>query len=271
MPLQAFIDDSGTHTNDSPVCVAAGYFGGAYYWKQFGLDWNRAVKNRGMDEFHANRFWSGGLGGKTLGEYASWTTEDCESFLDELLDIIGRYPIWPIGSAVVAADWNALTRDERCFLSGGVYLNGKHQTGGAPNKPYFAALLFAVQSVASYCDEGHVVDFIVDESETLNRYARNYFQEIKTSRYPRADKLGAIQPGDSKALPGLQAADLLAYLTLRLTRERPETGQEIDSDTPLGRAVKKTRNLKGDFALLGKLAFDRLLTDFRKDTATHWA
>jgi hypothetical protein len=29
MPLQAFIDDSGTHTNDSPVCVAAGYFGGA--------------------------------------------------------------------------------------------------------------------------------------------------------------------------------------------------------------------------------------------------
>jgi hypothetical protein len=57
-PVRAYIDDSGTHTNDSPVCVAAGYFGGAHYWKQFDLDWERAVKSRGLDEFHGNRFWS---------------------------------------------------------------------------------------------------------------------------------------------------------------------------------------------------------------------
>ena len=184
MPLQAFIDDSGTHTNDSPVCVAAGYFGGAHYWKQFNLDWERAVKRRGLDEFHANRFWAGGLTGKTVGEYAGWTREDCESFQEELLEIIGRYRIWPIGSAVVAADWNALPRDERCYLSGGVYKNGEYKKGGAPTKPYFAAFLFAVQSMAGYCDDGHVVDFVVDESKALNGYAQQYFQEMKGSRYP---------------------------------------------------------------------------------------
>lgn len=265
MSLQAFIDDSGTHTNHSPVCVAAGYFGGAHYWKQFDLDWERVVKNRGLAEFHASRFWAGGLGGKTVGAYAGWTKEDCESFLDELLRIIARYKIWPIGSAVVIADWNVLGADERAFLSGALFREGKYQKGGAPTKPYFMPFLFAVQGVARYCDAGHPVDFVVDESTALNGYARNYFQEIKISNFQHADKLGTIRSGDSKTLPGLQAADLLAYLTLRRTRERPEIGQEIDSDSPLGRAVKKARNLKGDFKLLGKLAFDRLLKEFRKD------
>jgi hypothetical protein len=94
MPLKAYLDDSGTHTNDSPVCVAAGYFGGAHYWKQFDLDWQKAVEDHGLTEFHASRFWSGGLGGKTKGDYASWSKNDCEEFLDELLTIIGRDKIW---------------------------------------------------------------------------------------------------------------------------------------------------------------------------------
>ena len=81
MPLQAYLDDSGTHKNDSPVCVAAGYFGGARYWKGFSLDWDRAVKKRGLEEFHASRFWSGGVGGQTTGEYAGWSKEDCDGFL----------------------------------------------------------------------------------------------------------------------------------------------------------------------------------------------
>jgi hypothetical protein len=72
--------------------------------------------------------------------------------------------------------------------------------------------------------------------------------------------------GDSKALPGLQAADLLAYLTLKLTRENPKTGQEIESDSPLGRAIGKARDRRRDFRLL-KVAFDRLLIGFRNDLA----
>ena|ERR1700675_2299995 len=127
MPLRAFIDDSGTHTNESPVCVAAGYFGGIHYWKQFDIDWERAIRKRGLFEFHANRFWAGGLGGKKVGEYAGWTKEDCDNLSNELLEIIGRYKIWPVGSAVVAEDWNALTLDERAHLTGASFRKGKYQ------------------------------------------------------------------------------------------------------------------------------------------------
>jgi hypothetical protein len=183
MPLLAYLDDSGTHTNDSPVCVAAGYFGGAHYWKRFNLDWERTVRSRGLAEFHASRFWSGGLGGKTVGVYAGWSKEDCETFLDELLAIIRRYPIWPVGSAVVLADWNALTLDERRHLTGGVYVGGEYRSGGAPTQLFFIAFLFAVQNIAAYCDEGHSVDFVMDESRTLGGYAREYFQRIRTRSY----------------------------------------------------------------------------------------
>src|SRR3979409_903538 len=107
MSLLAYLDDSGTHTNDSPVCVAAGYFGGAHYWKHFNLDWDSTIKNRGLTEFHASRFWSGGLGNKSFGEYAGWTKDDCETLLAELLNIIRRYRIWPVASAVISSDWNA--------------------------------------------------------------------------------------------------------------------------------------------------------------------
>ncbi len=265
MSLLAYLDDSGTHANKSPVCVAAGYYGGVHYWKRFNLDWDCAVKNRRLSEFHASRFWPA-MCSKPLGEYKGWSKDDCESFLTELLDIVRRYRIWPVGSAVVSSDWNALTVHERRYVTGAIYKGGEHKSGGAPNKPYFAAFLFAVQNIAAYCDDGHMVDFVVDESKALNNYSRDFFHRIKNSKFPHAGKLGTIQPADSRTQPGLQAADLLAYLTLKRTRQGPAINLEVDSDAPLGKAISKARSLQRDFKLLGRSAFDKLLKDFRKDT-----
>ena len=187
-----------------------------------------------------------------------------EEFLDELLDIISRYKIWPVTSAVVAEDWNALTFDERRYLSGVVFGQGKYRKGGAPTKPYFVAFLLAVQCVAAYCDAGHTVDLVMDGSDALNGYGEVYFQELRASHNRNAARLGTIQAGDSRILPGLQAADLLAYLTQRFCRKNPVPGQGLEDDTPLGRAVKKARDPK-DFKLFNGAAFDLLLAEFRKD------
>jgi hypothetical protein len=65
----------------------------------------------------------------------------------------------------------------------------------------------------------------------------------------------------------LQAADLLAYLTLNRTRDNPDLNLKVESDSPLGRAAAKARNLSRDFKLLGKIAFDRLLKGFRNEIA----
>jgi hypothetical protein len=115
------------------------------------------------------------------------------------------------------------------------------------------------------------VDIVLDENRALNGYAQEYFQRIKSSNFPHADKLGTIASGDSRTQPGLQAADLVAYLTLKLTRENPTIGQEVHSDTPLGRAVRKAHDVKGDFKLLGKVAFDLLLAELRRGNNNAWA
>jgi hypothetical protein len=52
-----------------------------------------------------------------------------------------------------------------------------------------------------HCDAGHTVNFVLDESKALNGYAQNYFREIKASKYPNAERLGTIQPGDSRYCP----------------------------------------------------------------------
>jgi hypothetical protein len=127
--------------------------------------------------------------------------------------------------------------------------------------------LFAVQNIAAYCGDGHIVNFVVDESRALDNYTTEFFQRIKKSKFPHADKLGTIQSADSRFQPGLQAADLLAYLTLKRTRQEPAINLEVACDSPLGKAISKTRNLQRDFKLLGRSAFDKLLKDFRKETA----
>jgi uncharacterized protein DUF3800 len=78
---------------------------------------------------------------------------------------------------------------------------------------------------------------------------------------------GNEQSVTSKTHPGLQAADLLAYLTFRRTRESPNINQEVENDSPLGRAIGKARDVRRDFKLLGEVAFDRLLMDFRHDAS----
>jgi hypothetical protein len=154
--------------------------------------------------------------------------------------------------------------NERRFLTGGSFLAGEYKDGGAPTKPYLAAFLFAIQNVSSYYNKGHFVDFVMGESKSLEGYAQRYFQKIKSSSFKRADRLGTLSPGDSKNQPGLQAADLLAYLVLRTTRDAPEINKEIDDDSPLGRAIGKVRDLKQDFKLFNKRAFDQVLATFRK-------
>jgi hypothetical protein len=69
-----------------------------------------------------------------------------------------------------------------------VFEQGKYKKEGAPKKPYFMAFLFAVQSVARQCDARYIVDFVVDESNTLNGYAQTYFQEIKSEQIFKCGK-----------------------------------------------------------------------------------
>jgi len=104
------------------------------YWKQFDLDWERAIRHRGLSEFHANRFWSRTPDGKTVGEYKDWSEEDCTTFLTELLDnhsTMSRLARWLCRCLIRLG---RMTFDERRHLTGGIYKSGRFKNGGAPSK-----------------------------------------------------------------------------------------------------------------------------------------
>jgi hypothetical protein len=78
--------------------------------------------------------------------------------------------------------------------------------------------------------------------------------DVKTSNFGHAQKLGTIESADSKFRPGLQVADLLAYLTLKRTRDNPAVNQEVEIESPLGQAIRNARDVNLDFKLLGRVA-----------------
>ncbi len=262
--LYAYLDDSGTHAA-SPICVLAGYFGGEIHWTKFDREWHKALEHNGLEEFHANRFWSY-VKGEQIPEYKGWDRQRASRFIGTLLRIITSHRVYPVGSAVVMSEWRALPTDERAVLTGAAYRDGKVSTPGAPKKTYYLPFATVIQVAARYCQQGLQMHFVFDQSDYLSGYALDYFNTIKSIQGQTTAKLGDIRFVDSKRNTPIQAADLLAYEVNRYMRERLAKGLSVklDPNSVLRRAIKKIRNLKRDFRLFDTHSMDIVLRRFRE-------
>jgi len=263
--LQAYMDDSGTHSG-SPICVLAGYFGGERQWVNFDKEWSRVLRNVGVEEFHAKRFWGKDREGRRLDEYEGWSDEKVDMFLGDLLRTITSYRIYPIGSAVVMREWLTLHELERRYLTGGRVRGGKIYTSGAPNKPYFLPFIRNVGQAANYCAEYLKIHFAFDRNEPYSGYALDYFRTLEQMKLPYWRRVGDLTFPTSAEMPALQAADLLAYQTYRYAQERLDKGLETKYRTGpiLTTALLKAKNLRQDFKLFDKRGLDIVLQKFRK-------
>jgi hypothetical protein len=268
--LHAYLDDSGTH-DDSQLCVIAGYFGSDRQWILFDNKWRKILDAEGIQEFHANRFWSH-LKGNDVSEYRGWSEARDSGLLTALLNVIEHSDrIFPVGCSIMQDEWNSLTRDERAYLTGGWYdETGRMVTSGAPKKAYFLAFLTAISTVLDYCNWGHLVNFSFDESRRFSAYAEQFFNEIKTwarDKKPELEKykkMGNVFFPDSKTSTPTQAADLLAYQTYLYGLERLKAKLEVtDPNDILLRALTNIRSVQNDGKLFEKFGFDLMLEKFR--------
>jgi hypothetical protein len=55
--IEAYLDESGVH-GTAPICVIAGYFGGARQWAELEAAWRRILNDASvpLEEFHALDF-----------------------------------------------------------------------------------------------------------------------------------------------------------------------------------------------------------------------
>jgi len=270
--LHAYLDDSGTH-KESPLCVVAGYFGSERHWNNLALRWRKVLDAEGIDEFHANRFWSH-VGGANVPEYRNWDEARSSRFLAGLLDVIGESKrIFPVCSTVVMQEWNLLPDDERNYLTGAAFnIDGQLRMPGAPKKPYFLPFLNVIATVLDYCKPGHKVDFFCDQNTNFSGYAQKYFQDIKgwasnkdKSRIlEKFGRLGNLSFADSRANTPIQAADLLAYESYLYGVNRMQKAmKELVPRPALVSAVANMLNFRLDAKMFDKYGIDLMLAQHR--------
>ncbi len=209
------MDDSGTH-DGSHNCVVAGYWGGVNEWRRFERAWREVLSREGISEFKANEFWPR-IKDERIGPYRGWTDARHRRFIAQLLKVIFQAKIYPFGSGVLAADWQAQPLHIRQVIT----------LANVPTKakPMFVSFQRNLYRAASYCLPGVRMNFVFDESSTRHIQAGilRCFNATKRlvieEKHPLSGQLGSISFEDSASAPPLQAADLLAYEMHRYAKQ----------------------------------------------------
>ncbi|HVZ61540.1 MAG TPA: DUF3800 domain-containing protein [Terriglobales bacterium] len=210
--FEAYFDESGIHKG-AAVCVVAGFYGSHSSWRAMESQWSKVLSNEDVEEFHAKEFW-GRHSGKRIGQYAGWDEERAERFLSRLVRVIERNRIFPCAHAVAVDDWLALDLADRRHLTGGRLRNRRWVRSGSPEKSYYIPFQFSL--VDSLQTVQQLTHYAFDIDKDFSRHALHLYQELKAaSDFPHRHFMGNCLFPSSKDTPGLQAADLFAYLTYK--------------------------------------------------------
>ncbi|HEY6350310.1 MAG TPA: hypothetical protein VI636_12960 [Candidatus Angelobacter sp.] len=146
-----------------------------------------------------------------------------------MLDIVVNNRIFPIGAGIVKNAWDALSDQERTFLTDGRYdvMRRKWVTTGPKTRPYFLGFQFAVTGPLPYCPAGEKVHFAFDLNDQARGYALDLYAVLKNdSNLSVRDRMGEPSFPTSLEAVQLQAADMLVYQMyqygkLRIAQENP--------------------------------------------------
>jgi hypothetical protein len=203
LELRAYCDESGTEGNDF---VIAGYVAPASEWQKLETPWNEALQLAGLSEFKMS---------------------DCEMGTGEFAGRTDRPELQALFIALIRSI------DARGFAARidlATYLTVRERIAAGLRQGYDPAYLrtfdMEVQFITSVLDASVPKDeriaFIFDQQDEFAFKANQIYANMLQSHAQR-DRLGPLSFADSKRLPPLQAADMLAYEVHRQFRhgERP--------------------------------------------------
>jgi hypothetical protein len=265
LELHVYGDESGTH-GESAYCVVAGYIAAPRPWDAFNAAWRAVVDAAGDKEFHAKyffkRYYARIHAGRT-NPYGGWDEGKCRRYLSDLLGVIAahRTRVIPIGCAVDVAAFKALTWGERNLLTGATWDATRKDfvEGGAPSSVYRVALLnMAGEALERAKPKDCKVHFVMDEKSDERNMALELFPRIRASSsmldVSLRPKLGDLTFAASETYPGIQAADLLAYVYNILARDGRMTNELQDTGVNLFRKRRKSVDILTEEALIKLIA-----------------
>jgi hypothetical protein len=246
--VEAYLDESGIH-DGAHVCSIAGFWAMKKRWVAFDRCWKKVLEDAdtpSLNEFHGHEFW-GRRNGKRVSPYEKWDDSKADRFIEELLSCIVEHKVTPMAATLVVSEWRKLNKNERMLLTGGKYDRTNHEwiTASAPNKTYFLPFQFCVCYPALRCQAGLHVRYVFDLNKQFKNHATQLFRLMKndvnlTSRH----RMGRLDLKRGEDLPGLQAADMLAYQIYQNSKLRIRLGRAL-RQTELDPVLQRLLTNKG--------------------------
>jgi hypothetical protein len=196
LDLRAYCDESVTADRQPPTLCIAGYVAAAATWAEFEREWKAALAKESLTEFHMALCENG------KGEYAGRGRAERDRIWRVFFDILTSARIVGFGTVI---DLDAYADLAHVFKA-------KRQPGF--DDPYHLAFQHQVEMMALRMAEMRRTERILmvfDESHLEDNAARLYSSLKKSRTLPYVARLGGLAFEDSKLIPGLQAADILAY------------------------------------------------------------
>jgi hypothetical protein len=195
--LKLFLDESGTHQG-SLVTAMAGYLIHSEAVIKLESEWQSILSQKGLDELHMREFVP------PHGRYAGWNETQKRELLEPLIVLIHKYSLSGVGAALEMDNFMQT-----------VQANAHTRAPELVESPYEWCLRYCSIQAAIFADKNGLdgkIDCVLDAGNANRHYAVEGFIKSRQN-HGLADRfrLGTITVCDSKKVPALQCADLLAY------------------------------------------------------------
>lgn len=191
--LSAHFDESGTDSSNANL-VVAGFVGTVEQWERFDNEWLNTLNEAGMDYFHAKQLDDGRRG---FGPYAKWREADRRRLLSRLLAIIATRTRYSFATVLSKAAYSAVISPDELLRK---YFG----------TPYSFAAFNCLHQTIDWRDQKYPntpVLFTFDGGHKNHGELTRSAEQLRNSDRLIVD----LTTGDDRRIPGIQAADLLAF------------------------------------------------------------
>jgi hypothetical protein len=193
--LIAYFDESGHAASEDFVAIAA-YVADEAVWAKFDVAWNAALTEHGAPYLHAVEL------AHLTKTYKGWTVERQKALSADLMHVIQTSGHLVAAGAVLSTkDFRSLTKEQQ-----GRLLN--------PFYPLFQEVVRAASLNALFRAPELKVKMIFSRQDEFSGLAEKLYA-VMAKTIDTKDRLGGLEFQNMRTVPGLQAADVLAYEVCR--------------------------------------------------------
>ena len=200
MALTAYIDESGTHGDESPATIMACFIARPEQWASYERQLGHLLSDYGVSVFHAKQF------RRSKGEFKHWDNRKKERFNAQFLKLIDDNISCGFCSVLSTKDY------EDVYCAGGFPRKARHDTqyGLCFRVCMWQAILYLREHRDSW-----PLTVILESGHANAQDAIRVYRDVEQRLYPQfLGMLGKIDFASKEKRP-LAAADSLAYSMFR--------------------------------------------------------